>query len=199
MPAIHISALPTRQNSQMELPSFSIPLQYNLGTFKKIEEVQFDIETPENEQWDGRMMPNFNLMNLKPLIENRENIDLSELKYEVKNENNKRVFSDMPIQGTSIEADDILGKETANDGQTISADFEMARYDNYQNDNEKRYRGGNFEGTSMDDGRSDFICDSDFLCKTSYQKVDEKRSEFEECHLLDADSSVGMSNFDANL
>ncbi|KAI8425655.1 hypothetical protein MSG28_011469 [Choristoneura fumiferana] len=199
MPAIHISALPTRHHSQMDLPSFSIPLQYNLGTFKKIEEVQFDIETPENEQWDGsRMIPNFNLMNLKPLIENRENIDLSELKYEVKNENNKRVFTDMPVQGTSIETDDVLGKETVNEGQTISADFEMAKYENYRNDNDKRY-GGSFEGTCMDDGRSDFICESDFLCKTSYQKVDEKRSEFEECNLLDTDSSVGMSNFDANL
>ncbi|XP_063389823.1 paired box protein Pax-6-like [Cydia fagiglandana] len=199
MPAIHISALPTRQNSQMELPSFSIPLQYNLGTFKKVEDVQFDIETTENEHWDGRIIPNFNLMNLKPLIENRENIDMSELKYDVKNENNKRVYNEISIQGTSIEADDILGKETVNEGQTISPDFEMARYENFQSENEKRYREGSFEGTSMEDGRSDFICDSDFLCKTNYEKGEEKRSEFEECHLLDTESNVGINNFEANI
>lgn len=200
-PAIHISALPTRQNPQPDLPSFSIPLQYNLGTFKKIgEEVQLDLEAPENHptQWDTRMIPNFNLMNLKPLLENRENIDLSELKYDVKNES--RVNFEMPsttVQA-SIEAEDILGKETVNEGTTISPDFGIERYQNYHSDNDKRFR-ESFDDAIMEEGRNEFVCDSDFLCKNNFEKVDDKRSDFEECHLLDTDSNVGISNFEGNL
>ncbi|XP_037303086.1 uncharacterized protein LOC119193540, partial [Manduca sexta] len=163
-PAIHISALPTRQN-QGDLPSFSIPLQYNLGTFKKVEDVQ--IEESEQNQWDGRIMSNFHLMNLKPLVENREDINMTELKYEVKNEN--RVNYEIANQ---IETEDILGKETVNEGQTISPDFEI-RYQ-YQNETDKRYREG-FESSIMEDGRNDFVCDNDFLCKSNYDKADEKR------------------------
>ncbi|KAG6443646.1 homeobox protein Mix.1 isoform X2 [Manduca sexta] len=187
-PAIHISALPTRQN-QGDLPSFSIPLQYNLGTFKKVEDVQ--IEESEQNQWDGRIMSNFHLMNLKPLVENREDINMTELKYEVKNEN--RVNYEIANQ---IETEDILGKETVNEGQTISPDFEI-RYQ-YQNETDKRYREG-FESSIMEDGRNDFVCDNDFLCKSNYDKADEKRSEFEACHLLDGDNSVGMTSYDNNL
>lgn len=200
-PAIHISALPTRQNSQMELPSFSIPLQYNLGTFKKIgEDVQLDMETTENvqqTQWDARMIPNFNLMNLKPLLENRENIDMTEIKYDVKNE--ERVsFSDISgatVQATTIEAEDILGKEV-NEGQTISPDFSIERYQSYH---DKRFRDTSFDEGMIEDGRNEFVCAGDFLCKNNFEKVDEKRSDFEDCHLLDADANVSISNFDASL
>ncbi|XP_075987194.1 uncharacterized protein LOC142983895 [Anticarsia gemmatalis] len=194
-PAIHISALPTRQNPQVDLPSFSIPLQYNLGTFKKIgEDVHLDLETTDQPNWDTRMIPNFNLMNLKPLIETREN-DL-ELKYEVKNENRVTFNEIQTVQ--AIETEDILGKETVNEGQTISPDFEIQRYQNYQNESEKRYR-ESFEDSIMEDGRNDFVCDGDFLCKNNFEKVDEKRNEFEECHLLDSDGNVGISNFESNL
>lgn len=191
-PAIHIAALPTRHN-QVELPSFSIPLQYNLGTFKKIgEEVQLDLEVPEAQNWDGRIIPNFNLMNLKPLIENRENINLSDLKYEVKNETLPRVSYEINNTVQAIETDDIL-KEAVNEGQTISPDFQLQRY---QYDNEKRYRDQGFE-TMMED-RSNYVCDND-LFKNSFGKVDEKRGEFEECHLLDTDSNVAMSSFENNM
>lgn len=187
-PAIHIAALPTRPN-QVELPSFSIPLQYNLGSFKKIgEDVQLDLEVPETQNWDGRIIPNFNLMHLKPLIENRES-DLSELKYEVKNETGRVNYEINAVQ--TIEADDIL-KETVNEGQTISPDFQIQRY---QYDSDKRYRDQGFE--AMMEDRSDFVCDSD-LFKNSFGKVDEKRGEFDECHLLE-DSNVGMSNFENNM
>uniref|UniRef100_A0A2A4JWW2 Homeobox domain-containing protein n=1 Tax=Heliothis virescens TaxID=7102 RepID=A0A2A4JWW2_HELVI len=196
-PAIHISALPTRQNPQVDLPSFSIPLQYNLGSFKKIgEDVHLDLETADQTNWDTRMIPNFNLMNLKPLIETRENVDL-ELKYEVKNENRVNFNEIQTVQ--AIETDDILGKDTGNDGQTISPDFEIQRYQNYQNESEKRFREQSFEDSMMEDGRNDFVCDSDFLCKNNFEKVDEKRSEFEECHLLDNDHTVGIGNFESNL
>lgn len=196
-PAIHISALPTRQNPQVDLPSFSIPLQYNLGSFKKIgEDVHLDLETTDQTNWDGRMIPNFNLMNLKPLIETRENVDM-ELKYEVKNESRVNFNEIQAVQ--AIETEDILGKETVNEGQTISPDFEIQRYQNYQNENEKRFREHSFEDSIMEDGRNDFVCDSDFLCKNSFEKVDEKRSEFEDCHLLDSDNAVGISNFESNL
>lgn len=185
-PAIHIAALPTRPN-QVELPSFSIPLQYNLGTFKKIgEDDQLDLEVPEAQNWDGRIIPNFNLMNLKPLIENRE--DLS-LKYEIKDET-ARAYEINVVQ--AIETEDIL-KETANEGQTISPDFQIQRY---QYESEKRYRDQSFEESMMED-RSDFVCDND-LFKNSFGKVDEKRGEFEDCHLLE-DSNVGMSNFENNM
>ncbi|KAL4712564.1 hypothetical protein ACJJTC_007580 [Scirpophaga incertulas] len=203
-PAIHISALPTRQNHQMELPSFSIPLQYNLGTFKKIgEEVQLDIEPTENvqhAQWDNRMMPSFNLMNLKPLLENRENLDMNEVKYDVKNESARVVFNELAgatVQAATIEAEDILGKES-NEGQTISPDFGIDRYQHYHNDTDKRFTEANFDDGIIADGRSDFVCDSDFLCK-NYDKVDEKRNEYEECHLLDTESSVGIPNFENSL
>lgn len=202
-PAIHISALPSRQNPQMELPSFSIPLQYNLGSFKKIgEDVQLDLEAEpvQQTQWDARMIPNFNLMNLKPLLENRENIDMTELKYDVKNEG-RVSFSDISgatVQATAIEAEDILGKEV-NEGQTISPDFGIERYQNYHNENDKSFRDTGFDEGMMEDGRNEFVCDSDFLCKNNYEKVDEKRSDFEDCHLLDADSNVGISNFDTSL
>lgn len=193
-PAIHISALPTRQNP-VDLPSFSIPLQYNLGTFKKIgEDGHLDLE--HEPHWDNRMIPNFNVMNLKPLLESREN-NINDMKYEVKNEGN-RVYNDIPntIQQTTIEADEILGKETVNEGQTIAPDFEIERYQNYQSESDKRFRESTFEESIMED-RNDFV--GDFLCKNNYEKVDEKRTGFEECHLLDADSNVGMSNFDNNL
>ncbi|XP_063834990.1 paired box protein Pax-6-like [Ostrinia nubilalis] len=203
-PAIHISALPTRQNPQMDLPSFSIPLQYNLGTFKKIgEDVQLDLEpSAENvqQQWDTRMIPNFNLMNLKPLLENRENIDLTELKYDVKNEG-RVSFSDISgstVQAATIEADDILDKEV-NEGQTISPDFGIERYQNYHSETEKRFR-ETFDEGMIEDGRNEFVCDSDFLCKNSFDKVEEeKRNEFEECNLLDTDANVSMPNFDSSL
>ncbi|CAK1595475.1 unnamed protein product [Parnassius mnemosyne] len=209
-PAIHISALPTRQNSQMDLPSFSIPLQYNLGSFKKIgEDAHLDLEasTSENVQvpshWDSRMISNYNLMNIKPLLENREGIDMSELKYEVKNENVNRInfneIPDTPIPNTSIEAEDILGKESVSEGQTISPDFEIERYQNYNNENDKRFRESTFDESIIEDGRNDFVCDGDFLCKNNFDKVDEKRNEFEDCHLLDTDNNVGMNNFENNL
>ncbi|XP_050555450.1 homeobox protein B-H2-like [Spodoptera frugiperda] len=193
-PAIHISALPTRQNPQVDLPSFSIPLQYNLGSFKKIgEDVHLDLETTDQNNWDTRMIPNFNLMNLKPLIETRDNVDM-ELKYEVKNENRVNFNEIQTVQ--AIETDDLLGKETVNEGQTISPDFEIQRFQNYQNENEKRFREQSFEDSIMEDGRNDFVCDGDFLCKNNFEKVDEKRNEFEECHLLDSDNTVGISNFE---
>lgn len=196
-PAIHISALPTRHNSQVDLPSFSIPLQYNLGTFKKIgEDVHLDLENSEQPNWDSRMIPNFNLMNLKPLIETRGNVDM-ELKYEVKNENRVNFSEIQAVQ--SIETEDILGKETVNEGQTISPDFEIHRYQNYSSENDKRYREHSFEDSIMEDGRNDFVCDNDFLCKNNFEKVDEKRNEFEGCHLLDSDANVGISNFETNL
>lgn len=208
-PAIHISALPTRQNSQMDLPSFSIPLQYNLGSFKKIgEDVHLDLEASTSENvvpnhWDSRMVANYNLMNIKPLLENREGIDMSELKYEVKNESVNRInFNEIPdtsIPSANIEAEDILGKETVHEGQTISPDFEIERYQNYTNETEKRFRETNFDENIIEDGRNDFVCDSDFLCKSNYEKVEEKRNEYEDCHLLDADNNVGMSNFENNL
>lgn len=196
-PAIHISALPTRQNPQVDLPSFSIPLQYNLGSFKKIgEDVHLDLETTEQTNWDTRMIPNFNLMNLKPLIETRDNVDM-ELKYEVKNESRVNFSEIQAVQ--AIDTDDILGKDGGNEGQTISPDFEIQRYQNYQNENEKRFREQSFEDSMMEDGRNDFVCDGDFLCKNNFEKSDEKRSEFEECHLLDSDNNVGISNFESNL
>ncbi|CAG9569782.1 unnamed protein product [Danaus chrysippus] len=203
-PAIHISALPTRQNSQVDLPSFSIPLQYNLGSFKKIgEDNQLDLDTSTSDvqnHWDTRLMPNFNIMNIKPMLENRDNLEMSEVKYEVKNEN-VRSYNDMSnsIQAT-MEHEDILGKDTVSEGQTISPDFEIGRYQSYHSDNEKRYRESGFDESIIEDGRNDFGCDSDFLCKGNYDKIDEKRNDFEECHLLDADSNtVGMSNFESNL
>lgn len=128
-------------------------------------------------------------MNLKPLLEIRENADLSEVKYEVKNEG--RVYEMQTIQA-NIEADDIL-KETINEGQTITPDFEIQRYQNY-NDSEKRFR-GTFDEVMED--RNNFV--GDFLCKNNFDKVDEKRSEFEECNLLETDNSVGISNFESNL
>lgn len=196
-PAIHISALPTRQNPQVDLPSFSIPLQYNLGSFKKIgEDVQLDLETTDQSNWDARMIPNFNLINLKPLIEARENVDM-EIKYEVKNENRINFNEIQTVQ--AIETEDILGKDAVNEGQTISPDFEIQRYQNYQNDTEKRFREQSFEDSIMEDGRNDFVCDGDFLCKNNFEKVDEKRNEFEDCHLLDTDNNVGISNFESNL
>ncbi|XP_053618669.1 paired box protein Pax-3-A-like isoform X2 [Plodia interpunctella] len=194
--AIHVAALPTRQNPQPDLPSFSIPLQYNLGTFKKIgEDVHLDLEAEniQQTQWDSRMMPNFNLM-MKP-IDTRENIDLSELKFDVKNEN--RVYSEInPVPATAIDTENIL-KENVNEGQTISPDFVVDRYQNYHSDNEKSYRQDTFEGSVME-GRSDFVCDSDFLCKSNYEKIEDKRGEFEDCHLLDTDNT-GISNFEGNL
>ncbi|XP_060807652.1 uncharacterized protein LOC106138041 [Amyelois transitella] len=194
--AIHVAALPTRQNPQADLPSFSIPLQYNLGTFKKIgEEVQLDLETAENiqqTQWDSRMMPNFNVM-MKPILDNRENIDLSELKYNVKNETHGFNEIQNAVQATAIDTEDILGKEIVNEGQTITPDFGVERYQNYHNDNEKSFR--EFDGSMMGEGRNDFVCESVFLCKSN----DEKRSEFQDCHLLDTENGVGISNFDANL
>ncbi|CAB3242747.1 unnamed protein product [Arctia plantaginis] len=196
-PAIHISALPTRHNSQVDLPSFSIPLQYNLGTFKKIgEDVHLNLEASEQQNWDSRMIPNFNLMNLKPLNETRDNVDM-ELKYEVKNENRVNFSEIQSVQ--TIETEDILGKETVNEGQTISPDFEIQRYQNYSSENEKRYREHSFEDSIMEDGRNDFVCDNDFLCKNSFDKVDEKRNEFEGCNLLESDTNVGISNFETNL
>ncbi|CAH2217053.1 jg22741, partial [Pararge aegeria aegeria] len=205
-PAIHISALPTRQNPQVDLPSFSIPLQYNLGSFKKLgEDAQLDIEASTSENvpqhhWDARMMPNFNLMNIKPLLDNRECLDMSEVKYEVKNEN--RPYSEMPSSlQASIEPEDILGKEAVSEGQTISPDFEIERYQNYHNENDKRYRDSSFDESMIEDGRNDFVCDNDFLCKNNFEKMDDKRNDFEECHLLDTDNSVAVniSNFDNNL
>ncbi|KAG7296961.1 hypothetical protein JYU34_019874 [Plutella xylostella] len=204
-PAIHISALPTRANSSMDLPSFSIPLQYNLGSFKRVdEEIHFDLEgtstdNDQTHQWDGRMMNNFNLMHLKPLIENRETTDV-ELKYEVKNEGarlNYNEIGNVSIQSTAIEADDILGKETANEGQTISPDFEIERYQNYQNE-EKRFR-EDYENSVADDSNNkcEFVCDNDFLChkdNCEYDKGESKREDFEGCALLDADSNVGFEN-----
>ncbi|CAH0403565.1 unnamed protein product [Chilo suppressalis] len=205
-PAIHISALPNRQNPQMELPSFSIPLQYNLGTFKKIgEDVQLDLEpsteTVQQTQWDTRMIPNFSLMNLKPLLDNRENIDMTELKYDVKNEASRVNFNEIAgtvAQATAIEADDILGK-SVNEGQTISPDFNIERYQSYHSDNEKRFRETSFDEGMIEDSRNDFVCDSDFLCKNNFEKVEEKRNEFEDCHLLDADANVAIGTFDSNL
>ncbi|XP_049881885.1 muscle-specific homeobox protein tinman-like [Pectinophora gossypiella] len=187
-PAIHIAALPTRQNPQVELPSFSIPLQYNLGTFKKVGEDQIDMESPE--QWDGRMM-NFNIMNLKPLIERQT--DSGDMKYEVKNES--RTF-EMSNSIQTIETEDILGKESVSEGQTIAPDFEIERYQNYQSEGDKRYRDNTFEESIMED-RNDFV--GDFLCKNNFDKAEEKRSEFEDCHLLDTDSNVGISNFESTL
>lgn len=194
-PAIHISALPSRQNNQMELPSFSIPLQYNLGSFKRIdEEIHFDLEanTTEVEQphhWDGRMMTNFNLMNIKPLLENRD----IEMKYEVKNEN-RVVYTEVNNTVQAIEAEDILGKETINEGQTISPDFEIERFQSYQSHDDKRYTDG-FEGTNAIEAQNkcDFVCDSDFLCsKGGFAKETEtKRNDFE---LLDTDNHVEFEN-----
>lgn len=199
-PAIHISALPTRQNAQMDLPSFSIPLQYNLGSFKKIEDSQLDLEPSSSESqnqnnWDARMMPNFNLMNIKPLLENRENLDMSEVKYEVKNEN--RSYNEMSSSIQAIEPEDILGKDTVTEGQTISPDFDIERYQNYHNENDKRFRESSFDESMIED-RNDFVCDNDFLCKNNFEKTDEKRNEFEECHLLDTDSNA-ISNFESTL
>ncbi|XP_038219303.1 uncharacterized protein LOC119837656 isoform X1 [Zerene cesonia] len=199
-PAIHISALPTRQNPQLDLPTFSIPLQYNLGGFKKVDEdVNLDLESSENasqNHWDARMMPNFNLMHIKPLLENRDNNDIAEVKYEVKNETVSRSnYNELPNINRPIESDDILGKETVNEGQTISPDFEIERYQYDESD--KRFREPFDEGI-MEDGRNDFVCENDFLCKNNYEKIDGKRNEFEECHLLDGESSA-MSNFDNNL
>nr|XP_037876979.1 homeobox protein ceh-43 [Bombyx mori]XP_037876980.1 homeobox protein ceh-43 [Bombyx mori] len=187
-PAIHISALPTRQNPQAELPTFSIPLQYNLGTFKKVDDVQ--IEETNVTQWDSRMIPTFNLMNLKPLMETREDVNIHEMKYEVKDETNRVNFNEMNTQ--DIETD--LLKETANEGQNISPDFEI-RYQ-YENEHNKRFRGG-FDNSMIEDGRNDYMCDSEFLCKNNFDK--DKSSDFDECHLLDADNNVGMSNFGSNL
>lgn len=188
-PAIHISALPTRLNQQTDLQSFSIPLQYNLGTFKKIgEDVHLDLGTNDTH-WDNRMIPSFNLMNIKPLLETRDNSDLNELKYEVKNEG--RVYEMQAIQA-NIEADDIL-KETVNEGQTISPDYEIQRYQNYS-ESEKRFR-GTFDDVMED--RNNFV--GDFMCKNNFEKVDEKRSEFEECNLLETDNSVGITNFESSL
>ncbi|XP_047540708.1 protein zerknuellt 1-like [Vanessa atalanta] len=205
-PAIHISALPTRQNSQVDLPSFSIPLQYNLGSFKKLEDAQIDVEASTSDHqsqnpWDTRMMPNFNLMNIKPLLENRENLEMAEVKYEVKNENVRSYNEITNSIQASLEPDDILGKESVLEGQTISPDFEIERYQNYHNETEKRYRDSSFDDSMIEDGRNDFVCDSDFLCKSNYEKVDEKRNDFEECHLLDTDNSVAVniSNFESNL
>lgn len=195
-PAIHISALPTRQNQQMDLPSFSIPLQYNLGTFKKIDEVQLEIENPEiNNHWDGRAMNNFNLMNLKPLNESRENIDINDLKYEVKNEINRVNLNDIANQAI---AEDILGKEVANEGQTISPDFEIQRYDTYHENSETRFREG-FNENIIEDTRNEFVCDGEFLCKSNYGKIEEKRGDFDDCHLLDSDNNAGISNFEENM
>ncbi|CAH2099213.1 unnamed protein product [Euphydryas editha] len=205
-PAIHISALPTRQNSQVDLPSFSIPLQYNLGSFKKLDETQLDLEASTSDHqnqnpWDTRMMPNFNLMNIKPILENRDNLEMAEVKYEVKNEN-VRSYNEMSnsIQA-SMEPEDILGKESVTEGQTISPDFEIERYQNYHSENEKRYRESSFDDSMIEDGRNDFVCDNDFLCKNNFEKVDEKRNDFEECHLLDTDNNVAVniSNFESNL
>lgn len=187
-PAIHISALPTRQNPQAELPTFSIPLQYNLGTFKKVDDVQ--IEETNVTQWDSRMIPTFNLMNLKPLMETRDDVNIHEMKYEVKDETNRVNFNEMNTQ--DIETD--LLKETANEGQNISPDFEI-RYQ-YENEHNKRFRGG-FDNSMIEDARNDYMCDSEFLCKNNFDK--DKTSEFDECHLLDADNNVGMSNFGSNL
>ncbi|VVC99238.1 unnamed protein product [Leptidea sinapis] len=197
-PAIHIAALPTRQNSHLDLPSFSIPIQYNIGNFKKAsEDVQLNLETDvQTNQWDLRMMPNFNLMNIKPIIDTRENLDV---KYEVKNESvNRTNYNEININQT-IESVDLLGKETVNEGQTISPDFEIERFQ-YHNENEKRFR-ESFDEAMMEDGRNEFECDNDFLCKNNYEKNDEKRSEFEECHLLDTEGSVavGITNFENNL
>lgn len=190
-PAIHISALPTRQNPQADL-SFSIPLQYNLGAFKKVDEVINESEV--QNQWDSRMMPSFNMMNLKPLIANREEINLSELKYEIKNESNRVHFNEITTQ--AMEAEDILGKETVNEGQTISPDFEI-RYQ-YQNENDKRFRDG-FETSIIDESRNDYVCDGDFLCKNNFEKTDDKRSDFEACHLLDTNTGVSLTNYETNL
>lgn len=203
---IQISALPTRQNSQVDLPSFSIPLQYNLGSFKKLDDTQLDLEAstsdhqPQNP-WDTRMMPNFNLMNIKPLLENRDNLEMAEVKYEVKNEN-VRSYNEMTnsIQA-SMEPEDILGKESVTEGQTISPDFEIDRYQNYHSENEKRYRQSSFDDSIIEDGRNDFVCDNDFLCKNNFEKVDGKRNDFEDCHLLDTDHNVAVniSNFESNI
>lgn len=184
----------------MDLPSFSIPLQYNLGSFKKLEDSQLDLEPSSSESqnqnnWDTRMMPNFNLMNIKPLLENRENLDMSEVKYEVKNEN--RSYNEMSTSIQAIEPEDILGKDTVTEGQTISPDFDIERYQNYHNENEKRFRESSFDESMIED-RNDFVCDNDFLCKNNFEKADEKRNEFEECHLLDADSNA-ISNFESSL
>lgn len=198
-PAIHISALPTRHNAQMELPSFSIPLQYNLGSFKRVdEEIHFDLEanTTENDQpshsWDNRMMSNFNLMNLKPILENQERGDGCEQKFEIKNETSRITYTEINNSVQDIEAEDILGKETVNEGQTISPDFEIERFQNYQSDNEKRFREG-FDGNAMEEqSKCDFVCDNDFLCnKDGFPKEGEKTSEFE---LLDTESNVGFEN-----
>ncbi|XP_059058489.1 homeobox protein Hox-B2a-like [Achroia grisella] len=204
-PAIHIQALPTKQNPQGDFPSFSIPLQYNFGTFKKIgEEVQLDLETTEAVQqppWDSRMIPNFNLLNLKPLIEPRDNIEITELKYDVKNESrvNFNEIANSSLQAATIETVDILCKETVNEGQTISPDFGIERYQSYHNENEKRFRDSSFDEAIMEDGRNEFVCETDFLCKNNFGKGEEKRNEFEDCHLLDTDSGVGISNFESNL
>lgn len=209
-PAIHISALPSRHNAQMELPSFSIPIQYNLGSFKKIgEDVQFDLEPTTSEeqcnQWDNRMAPTFSLMHLKPLLENRDSIEIPvDLKYdtEVKNENNRLNFdSTAAVDNAAIDTDDILGKETMNEGQTISPDFEIERYQNYQNNSDKRFEEANFDSSIINEAnKCDFVCENDFLCKNSYDKsLDTKRNDFEECNLLDTDNGDGISNFDDNL
>lgn len=204
--AIQISALPTRQNSQVDLPSFSIPLQYNLGSFKKLDDTQLDLEASTSDHqaqnpWDTRMMPNFNLMNIKPLLENRDNLEMTEVKYEVKNEN-VRSYNEMSnsIQA-SMEPEDILGKESVTEGQTISPDFEIERYQNYHSENEKRYRQSSFDDSIIEDGRNEFVCDNDFLCKNNFEKVDGKRNDFEDCHLLDTDNNVAVniSNFESNI
>ncbi|GBP00238.1 Aristaless homeobox protein [Eumeta japonica] len=198
-PTIQISALPTGQSSHAELPSFSIPIEYDVGSFKKSEEVHYDIEATEagsdRSQWDGRMVPNFSLMNIKPLMETKDTMRIpSDLKYdaESKIEQENRVHYDAihntTIQRVVIDGDNLLGKGI-NEGQTISPDFEIERYHDFQ-ESEKRML--------EDSGKCGF--DNDFFCKNNYEKPLEEKSEgFEECHLLDTDNAVTINGFEGNL
>lgn len=190
--AIHITTLPSR-SSQIDFPSFSIPIQYNLGNIKKLgEDLQFDLEqsTVDNQidQWDGRAIPTFSLMNIKPLIEN-SNIDIPiDLKYsnDTKNVRSNFDLSAENLQGSNVDVEDILVK--VNEGQNTTPDFEIERYQNFQNEDVKHFHSDNFQENVMDE----------FLYKNNFEK-DDKSTELEDCHLLDSESNVAVTGFDNNL
>lgn len=212
-PAIHISALPTRDN-QIDLPSFTIPLQYNLDLKKVGDEIQFNVEpnTVETEQvnhWNDRSIPTFSLMNIKPLIDNSQTIEIPvDLKYdgEVKNENIINFdISTAGIQNTVIETENILGKVNTNEGRNIDTDFVLERYNHYHsNVTEKRYPEDGFHTSILDNSnKCEFVCDNEFVCRSGFEKDDElvnKPNQFQECNiLLENNNSVANNNYNSNL
>lgn len=209
-PAIHISTLPTR-NNQVDIPSFTIPLPYNLGNVKKVgEQAHFDInlstsENNQTNQWDNRAVSTFSLMNLKPLIENSHTIEIPvELKYDgdIKGEN--RINFDIPaaVQNASIESNDMLTKVNTHDGQTISQDFQIETYQSYNNINDKRMPENSFHNSMLEDtNKCEFTCDNEFLCKTfDKDEINSKQNQFEDCNLLvDNENGTDISNYNSNL